>query len=207
MEVVFVSSSQFLLAVAIAWLVIGAALSLVLGRRGHSGFSWFVLGTLLGPLAIGLAISSWRSDEHPEPSVVAGPSAGIDGVDVLAGFDGSPESRAALDTVIELLDDRLGRLTIATVVHFDGGADKERSALGALDRENERLAWLAPGLEVLKGHPATALTTRVTEDGYQLLAVGMRGHGRAYLFGSAAGELVRTSKIPVLLVGDGKTST
>jgi nucleotide-binding universal stress UspA family protein len=203
-EVVLVSSSEFLLAVAVAWLVIGAALSLVLGWRGHSGFSWFVLGTLLGPLAIGLAISSWRSDEHPEPRVVAGPAADVDGVDVLAGFDGSPESRAALDAVIELLGSRLGRLTIATVVPFDGGADEERSALGALDREKERLAWLAPGLEVLKGHPATALTTRATEDGYQLLAIGTRGHG---LFGSAASELARTGKIPVLLVGDGKTWT
>jgi nucleotide-binding universal stress UspA family protein len=40
-----------------------------------------------------------------------------------------------------------------------------------------------------------------------VLAIGTRGHGRAHLFGSAAGELARTSRIPVLLVGDGKTST
>ena len=30
---------------------------------------------------------------------------------ILVGFDGSPESRAAIDTVPTLLDDRLGRLT------------------------------------------------------------------------------------------------
>jgi nucleotide-binding universal stress UspA family protein len=39
------------------------------------------------------------------------------------------------------------------------------------------------------------------------LVPGRRGHSRAHLVGSAAGELARTSRIPVLVVGDGKTST
>jgi nucleotide-binding universal stress UspA family protein len=98
---------------------------------------------------------------------------------------------------------RLGRLTVATVVPFDGGADEERAALAALDTEKQRLASLAPGLEVLKGHPATALIARANEDGYDLVAIGTRGRGGAHLFGSTAAELARTSKIPVLLVGDG----
>lgn len=198
------SASDVLVVIGVAWLAIGITLSVVLGRRGHSGFTWFVLGTLLGPLALALAVSSVRNDEHPSPRVMASSAVdGANGVDVLVGFDGSPESRAAVDAAAELMHARLGRFTLATVVPFDGGADEERIALRALEAEQERLAGLGPGLELLKGHPASALTTRASEDGYALVAIGTRGRGRAHLFGSTATELARTSKVPVLLVGDG----
>lgn len=198
------SGPALVLAIASAWLAIGVVLALVLGRRGHSGFSWFVLGIMLGPLAIALAVDAWRRDEPGEARVLA-PSAGAEAgaVDVLVGFDASPESRAALDAAVELMGTRMGRLTMATVIPYDDGKDGERAAVAALEGEARRLAWLAPGLEVLRGHPATALTTRAAEDGYDIVVAGTRGSGHAHLFGSAAGELARTSKVPVLLVGPG----
>ena len=200
-------SAIVVLLVAVAWLGIGLSLALFLGRRGYDGFSWFVLGTMLGPFAVVLAADTLRHDERPAPRTLAASAAPPPdepgGVDVLVGFDGSPESKAALTAAVELLGPRLGRVTLATVVPFDGGLEAERAAVQALDGQAERLAWLAPGLEVLHGQPGRALSERAAAGGYELVAAGTRGAGRAHLFGSAATELSRTSKVPVLLVGPG----
>ena len=64
-------SSNALFAVMAAWLAIGLVLALVLGRRGHDPFSWFVLGTLLGPLAIAFAFYAWRHEELRESEILA----------------------------------------------------------------------------------------------------------------------------------------
>jgi len=111
----------FLVAVAAAWLVIGLMLSLVMGRRGHDGFSWLVMGSLLGPLAIVLALNSSRHEELG-PTVLdrAAHAQSAGTVDILVGHDGSPEAGAVLESAIELFGPRLGRLTLATVVPFDG---------------------------------------------------------------------------------------
>ena len=194
--------------VAAGWIGIGVTLAWLLGRRGHDGFSWFILGVILGPLAVALAVDSWRHDERtPSRTVVTPGTVQPDGgVDVLVGFDGSPDSRAAIGSAVELFGDRLGRLTLTTVISYDGGRDAERAALAGLDAEAERLAWLAPGLEIVRGHPSQALTAATTEGGYDVLVIGTKGAGRAHLFGSAASELARSSKVPVLLVGSGARS-
>ena len=80
--------------IAGAWLSLGLLLSLVMGRRGHDAFSWLVLGTLLGPLGVVLAVSSWRAEER-RPDHVLEPITRGGGVDVLVGMDGSPQARAA----------------------------------------------------------------------------------------------------------------
>ena len=200
-------SATLVLLVAVAWFGIGLGLSLFLGRRGFDGFSWFVLGTMLGPFAVVLAVDALRNEKRPEPRTLAMPAVPADAqagsVDVLVGYDGSPEAQAALTAAVEMLGPRLGRLTLATVVPYDGGLEAERAAVEALDDQADRLAWLAPGLEVLRGQPGPALTTLAAEGGYELVAVGTRGAGRAHLFGSAASELARSSKVPVLLVGAG----
>ena len=191
--------------VAAAWLGIGLVLALTLGRKGYDGFTWFVLGVVLGPLAVVLAIDSLRHPQGANPRPVAPAPEVHAGVDVLVGFDGSAESRATVDAVVDLLGARLGRLTLATVVPYDGGQEAERSAVAALEDERGALPGLSPGLEVIHGSPATALTTYAAEGGYDLLAVGTRGTGHAHLFGSAASELARSSKVPVLLTGPGGT--
>lgn len=103
------------LAVGLVWLAMGAVLALVMGRRGHDAFAWFLVGCVLGPLGLVLAADAWRHGEQGRPQTVSrlwsmnpGP------VDVLVGFDGSPECRAALDSVTSLLEVSLGRLTLAT---------------------------------------------------------------------------------------------
>ncbi len=40
-------SFPFLVAIGALWASIGLVLSLTMGRRGHDGFTWLVVGTLL----------------------------------------------------------------------------------------------------------------------------------------------------------------
>lgn len=196
------SGSTMLLFAVPTWIAIGLVLAFVLGRRGHDSFSWFVIGAMLGPLGIALAITAWRQHEDARAETLAPAVRGADGtVDALVGFDGSPESRAAIASVVDLFGARLGRLTLLTVIPYDGGRFNEREARAALERERDRLAWLAPGLSIVRGRPAAALAATAVEGGFDVLAVGTTGAGHAHLFGSAASQLAGNSKVPVLLAG------
>lgn len=188
------------------WLAVGVLLGLAMGHRGHSGFSWLVLGSLLGPLAVVLALDSRRHDEALNPVALTQPV--IDHrtgcVDVLAGYDGSPESVVALGAAADLLGPRLGRLTVATVVPFDGGAEGERRATAALRgfaEQGGRAEALVTECTVLHGRPAEALRDLATQEGYEMIVVGTRGSGLSKrILGSAASDLARGSAVPVLLV-------
>jgi len=115
--------------VAAVWFAIGLG-PFAGRRRGHDGFSWFVAGVILGPLAVVFAVDAWRHDERPvHRPLVAGDGGRDRGtVDILVGFDGSTGSQAALAAAIELLGARLGRLTLATVIPYDGGREGERAS-------------------------------------------------------------------------------
>jgi hypothetical protein len=66
------SATTAMFTLAGIWIGIGLLLALVMGRHGHDPFAWWLLGTLLGPLAIPLALSpngakpSGRSSSVPE---------------------------------------------------------------------------------------------------------------------------------------------
>jgi nucleotide-binding universal stress UspA family protein len=196
------SSTAWLAAAMAGWIGIGAIEAMVLGRRGFDGFSWFLIGVVLGPLSVLLAWNSARRDEHLAPSVVATSAARrAAGVDVLIGFDGSPECRATADAVLSALDGRLGRVALVSVTHFDEAPAREEQLRAALGDEGARLANAAPDLVLVSGHPATALAQAAVVGGYDLIAIGSTGKGHAHLFGSAAKELVRTSPVPVILGG------
>jgi hypothetical protein len=126
-----VSATAFLFSVFVLWVVIGVVSAFVMGRRGHAPYPWLVLGALLGPFVIPVALAQTREQQrvsvsHVEPSAYRGP------VDVLVGIDGSVESLAAADVVTRLLNERIGRLTLATVVNYEAGdvssSDARRSA-------------------------------------------------------------------------------
>src|SRR5688572_10122278 len=80
-----------------------------MGRRGHDGFSWLVLGALLGPLSIVLAVSAWRHDEVLDSRVLARGTRAAGPVDMLVGYDGSEASRVAAATAMDLFGDRHAR--------------------------------------------------------------------------------------------------
>jgi nucleotide-binding universal stress UspA family protein len=195
------------IAIAAGWLAIGLLLSVVMGRRGHDSFGWLVTGTLLGPLAVVLAMDARRRAEMLQPATLrrrpAVPNSGP--LDVLVGFDGSPESHAALDTVPKLLGDRLGRLTVATVVPYGELREQERLATKALQGLAGRAVGVERNLELLHGQPASALIKFAADGGYELIAIGTRGAGiTKAIMGSAATQLAEGSTVPVLLVTAGE---
>jgi len=200
-------SFTFIMAVAGTWLAIGLGLSWVMGSRGHAGFSWLVVGTVLGPLALVLAVDASRHDEALNPRSVPHRAtrkrSGV--VDVLVGYDGSDESRAAVDAAATLLGDRLGRLTVAAVVPYDAPAEHHRLTEAGLQwfaRGPGSATKLVTDLMLLHGRPAQALRDLAADAGYGLIAVGARGAGVSRLvLGSTADELARGGNVPVLVAG------
>lgn len=202
------SASGLLLGMFLTWGAIGVVSAIVMGRRGHAPFSWLVLGVALGPLVIPLAFSRVRQTR--------GLTGGLGGtwrgpVDVLVGIDGSPESTAAARVVGALFGDRIGRLTLATVIDYDTalGGEAEpahRAARLALAQTADNVADAVPekpDAVMLAGKPAEALTAHAAAGGFDVLAVGRRGRGASKLvMGSVATHLARGAPIPVLIVSD-----
>jgi nucleotide-binding universal stress UspA family protein len=90
-EVSAMSATTALGALAVLWAGVGLLLALVMGRNGHDPFAWWLLGTLLGPLALPLAISAQRRRRDRAWLVRSG-RPGRGPVDVLVGLDGSAEA-------------------------------------------------------------------------------------------------------------------
>jgi nucleotide-binding universal stress UspA family protein len=211
------SATTALGALAVLWVGIGLLLALVMGRHGHDPFAWWLLGTLLGPLALPLAVAADQRRGEPAWLVRSG-RPGRGPVDVLVGLDGSAEAAAALAAVLELLGPQLGRLTLATVVGLDGSVEHDRAqarARAELERQG-RLVQLrlstgqhgphdarrVPALVLAAGHPAQVLSRLAAEGGYDLLVVGSRGAGLSkVLLGSTATSLAAHAKVPVLVAG------
>lgn len=186
-------------------LTIGITLAVLMGRRGHSAFEWFLVGMILGPIALPLAWGRIGSEPAaPTREIVdATPGRGTGPVDVLVGIDGSPESETALRTAVEILGPRIGRLTLAGVTDFDYGSSQAKTdterALESLRAMVASSSVPGPGIIILSGRPADALTEYALRDGYQLLVVGRRGRGASKaILGSTAAQLA-SAPIPVLV--------
>jgi nucleotide-binding universal stress UspA family protein len=187
------------------WLTIGITLAVLMGRRGHSPFEWFLLGAILGPIALPLAWDRIRSEptipNRETVGVVPGPGTGP--VDVLVGIDGSSESETALHTAVEILGPRIGRLTLVGVTGFDYGspqvqADTKR-ALETLQGIAASASVAHLGVTILSGKPSEALPEYALREGYQLVVVGRRGRGASKaILGSTAAQLA-SAPIPVLI--------
>ena len=200
--------------IGVTWVCIGLVLALVMRRRGHLGFSWFVLGMVMGPMAVVFAIDTLRH-EPPEVEVLEPGLPRPGRIDVLVGVDGSPASAAAVDAAARLLRPVLGRLTLATVIDRDEspGSDVEHAAQAELERAAARVRALDPAMEllrhpgfrpelvVLRGRPAEVLSEYAVDRGYEVLVVGSRGAGLAKtVLGSVAEALAAGSAVPALVV-------
>ena len=210
------SITEVLLLIGAAWLAIGVVLALVMGRRGYDPFVWWLLGTLLGPLAIVLALVSTRGRRHRAPPQPRGSrvhglygTEGLDGrVDLLAGLDGSSHATAALEAALELLGDRLGRVALVTVLPLDDSTQR-RLDRSAAQQALEQAAGVVqarvggvPKIVLASGYPADELERLAFEDSYDLLVVGARGAGLSTaLLGSTATRLAARGRVPVLVAG------
>jgi nucleotide-binding universal stress UspA family protein len=214
-----VSFTVFLSLLMATFACIGFVLAIVMGRLGHSPFAWGLLGLVLGPIALLLALVTARDERSPSQLVASGiPGSGP--VDVLVGIDGSPESAAAATAALDLLGGRVGRLTLMAVTDIDdsvAGSQAQAHLRRVLDGQAEAVrAWLRdhplpvqpeppviPELVLRSGQPAATLDRMAAEDGYGLLVVGARGAGLSHvLLGSVATRLAARASVPVLVIGD-----
>jgi nucleotide-binding universal stress UspA family protein len=199
------TATETLAILAAVWLTVGVTLAVVMGRRGHGAFEWFLLGAILGPIALPLAWTRVRDERHPQTRELAEGVAGAGIVDVLVGIDGSRESEAALVSAVELLGPRIGRLTLASVTEFDDTSaqaqENARRAVEALERSAHSVGVPEPGMVLLTGRPSDALTRQAVEGGYQLIVVGRRGRGATKaVLGSTATRIANRTHLPVLVV-------
>lgn len=203
------TTTQTLLTIAAVWVLIGVTASLVMGRRGHSSYTWLLLGALLGPLVVPMGISSVRAegrDPRAQARFMEEGGQGSGTVDVLVGIDGSVQSATALRAALELFAERIGRLTLAGVIDFDSAIsgrpwDTEQLAVEELTRIAATVKVPRPATVVLVGEPWTVLATHALDEGYELLVVGRRGHGASKaLLGSTAMKLADGTDVPVLIV-------
>jgi nucleotide-binding universal stress UspA family protein len=199
--VIAVSQAGWVVTFLVVWLAIGFGIWLVLGRRGHDGVTWFLIGTLAGPVGILVAIDAAQHDESQEPVLQVAGRRRPGTVDVLVGADGSRAARAALESAIDLFGPSLGRVTLLRAVPFDGGVYADRHAEEAVEAEAARYPELEPGVEVRGGHPAAVLMSTARRDGYDVVVIGSRSAG-PHPFGSTARELATSSPVPVLLVSE-----
>lgn len=206
------SRGVFVGVLIVAWVVAGWAVAVYVSRRGHFFPAWLVLGTVFGPLTISL----WRSscDRHGEaqPKVIGAGRSGPGPVNVLVGIDGSPESRAALVAAVELLGDRLGNVTVATVLDFDTALDTTGKAAEldrsrAVDALHDAAALVEPSLGLvptevaLVGRACEALRDYAVDNHVSLIVVGSRDHGLSKaLLGSTAAVLTHHCPVPVMIV-------
>jgi len=127
---------------------------------------------------------------------------------IVAGFDGSPESRAALDVAHALQRATGATLHAIAVVHrsvlarHDGGDTPARNRDALEKLLGEALADLggAASGEVVEGDPTERLSEAAAEA--DMLVLGARGYGpRNHVFvGSTSSKLMRNAPSPVLIV-------
>lgn len=198
--------SAAVLLVFVAWVAVGLVLGWVMGRRGFEPYTWTLLGVILGPIAVAVAIAWLVRPPAWEPELlrVGEGRRRAGALDVLVAWDGSAEARAALRAVESLAGDRVGRLTLVRVVPFDAPPDVVRTAEANLTDACEDVDLVgasgAPSTVLLRGQPASALKDYAHRLGYDVLALGTRGVGRSHaLLGSVASALVRGAGLPVVM--------
>jgi nucleotide-binding universal stress UspA family protein len=134
---------------------------------------------------------------------------------IVAGVDGSPESRAAAAVAARLAHALDLRLILAHAAAdpssflFPDALERGRRRRRAIDEGFELLGGIAATLPeaigltaVVLGSPAEALDAFCGEEDAQLLVVGSRGHTglAAALLDSVSGQLARAGGCPVVVV-------
>jgi nucleotide-binding universal stress UspA family protein len=196
------SATVLLAIIFAAWLGMGMAFGLVMGRRGHATFAWGVLGATLGPLVVPIAIAARRRPQSLPRTLITASRRGT-GIDLLIGVDGSRAAVIAAEHALTLLHGAMRRATVATVVPYDAVAGEtstmNEAALSAARHFTEMIGRRV-GVTVLEGRPALALADFARRGHYDVVAIGAKGSGLTELvLGSVARSLPDLSPVPVLV--------
>ena len=197
--------TDVLIGMGVAWLLTGVITGFVMRRQGHDLFVWLALGSVLGPLVVPLAIENARSIKAAEQAAHAKPRPPADGLDLLIGIDGSPDSIGAAKSAIEMIGATATSVTLATVLDFEAessetGKDAQAAAGAMLAEVASDLGYPETRTVILFGRADTALAEHARISGAEMVVVGPRGHGATEaLFGSVTKHLVATGSVPVLV--------
>jgi nucleotide-binding universal stress UspA family protein len=184
----------------------GAAQAVVIGHRGVGGF----VGQLLGSVGLGLA------GHTPGPLVVVRGRVGADRGEIVAGFDGSPHSEAAMRYAFEAARLRSARLRVVYAWPMPVSSPLAFGYRGRLAGVFDDLAESAairlapwrernPDVEVIDdaigGHPVPALSAASTAA--DLVVVGSRGRRafRSAVLGSVSHGVLLHAECPVAVIG------
>jgi nucleotide-binding universal stress UspA family protein len=187
------------------WMLIAVLTSFGMARRGHSAFSWALMGGVFGPLVIPLIIEAIGEERDRAPRVLHAGIHAAGMLSVLVGVDGSEESVAAVNVAVRLFGPRLERITLAMVIPYEAAdgtpSDVRDEAAAEVERLAGSLRAFDPDTLLLAGRPAEALVEAAVAGGYHALVIGSRGRGAAKaLLGSVAGRLAGNAPLPVLIV-------
>lgn len=147
--------------IRVGWTTIALAIWFVMSRRGHDGGTWAIVGLVLGPLAIPMAIVSARRASR-RPLLVVEDGATVD-AGVLVAVDASqPETWASVAWLVN---------TLATPAELAAVVDRDTLDIAArnasLQRARRALAAVAdavngpqPRQVILEGRPVPAVAKR-----------------------------------------------
>lgn len=169
---------------------------LVVGNRGHGGFT----GLLVGSTAVQVAAHATCpvAVVRPDRSESAGGP-------IVVGVDGSPEAGNALKFAVR--EARLRNCPVEALYGLEGDqpADELASAERLLDKSllEQDAAGVSLTARVVRRRPAEALVEAAKTA--SLVAVGGRGHGgfRGLLFGSVSHALIHHAECPVVIARGG----
>ena len=179
--------------------------AIVVGSPHRSAVGQVMLGSVANsllngaPADVAVAPRGYADAEHAAPRTIA------------VGYDGSPESRAALRHAEAIAHRSSAKLVILTTVRPAVAPPMMVPAIAAPQSPPEPEAMLREALESvdsvlpaecarLDGDPAMELV-RACEEGVDLLVVGSRGYGplKRVLLGSVSRQVAQKASCPVLV--------
>jgi nucleotide-binding universal stress UspA family protein len=176
---------------------------------GTSGVGWFP-AVHLGHVAHYLALHAARPVAVVPPSTHEPVSSRC----VLVGVDGSAGSEHALEWAGEVARATGGNV-LALHTRVPAVSRLPAGSARVTDPDDAAPRWVGPladagiavTVEVVDGHPASALAARAASDGACLVVVGARGAGGLHdlHIGSVALRLLHHAQLPVVIVPDGRT--
>lgn len=155
------------------WVIAGLVTAFALSRQGHDLRTTGALGFVFGPLFIPFA-RELRKDEEQAKAVLVEPGRTRDGpVNVLVNLRCPPAGAASVLPVLDLLGDRLGRLTLVRVLDFESMRDVEGRASAELELSCASLFLreYEPSLLLLPGHSVHAPQEHAAAEGFDAVIV------------------------------------